>query len=567
MRFVVNLPNLSLEEAESLLLQQRDRIAVDVETVSLDNLLPLGIAIAISPDCGYYFFNPGDKLVSQVILQTPTVIFQNCKFDIPILGRLGIILNSYEDTKLLAYSAGILDNSLEDLSMSILLKDCPSVTSQWKKKDQGNIAIDHVKMAGMSITHACNVYALWDKLPKTDLYYEIDKPCIALLMEMEKWGLPIDQFRLTLVEQASMERANQLEQELKQELGSINLASNPQVVKALQTKGIIGTRKTKSGKESVSEESLKPLNHPLTNNLLEWRGVMKTLTTYLPALRSPGSDGRVHTRFGYTNTGRWSSSGINLQNITRTEKNDLRKCIVTSPGYTFISLDANQLEPRVIAMLSQDSLLLEDLATTDVYLAAAIREFGYSEDPEIMKQRRYDAKQFRLAITYGADAFKIAEMTSKSLEEAQVIIVEYFSRYKRLYQWIQSVKKEAKEKGYVTNLFNRIRPIPELTSGSWKLREKGEREAINSIVQGSAVDIVKKMMLYLKEILEPEVRLVLQVHDEILFEVPDRLVQDTLEKSRELLLAFPDYPVIISVGKCYGSLEEIKGRITDDNNS
>jgi len=320
MRFIINKPNISRDEAEELLLEPRQKVSVDVETVSLDNQLPLGVAVAISGKVGFYFFNPADELLHRVINGTPIILFQNAKFDIPLLQQLGYSIQGYEDTKLLAYSAGILENSLVSLSFSILGRECPMVTSQWKKKDQGNIAIDHVKMGSMSIIHACNTYALWDRIPKTPLYYDIDRPCIDLVMEMERWGLLIDQYRLTKVEQVTVVKANQIEQELKRELGNINLASNPQIVAALQARGILGTRKTKSGAESVSEESLKPLNHPLTNKLLKYRSVMKTLTTYVPAFRKPDAGGRIHTQFGYTNTGRWSSSKPNLQNITRDEK-------------------------------------------------------------------------------------------------------------------------------------------------------------------------------------------------------------------------------------------------------
>ena len=177
-------------------------------------------------------------------------------------------------------------------------------------------------MGGMCIIHACNTYALWDVLPKTQLYKNIDRPSIDLVLEMEKWGVLIDQYKLTEVEQDTVVKANQMEVELKEELGDVNLASNPQMVKALQAKGIMGTRKTKGGAQSVSEESLRPLNHPLTNKLLDYRSVMKTLTTYVPAFRSTDTNGRLHTKFGYTSTGRWASSGPNLQNITRDEKFD-----------------------------------------------------------------------------------------------------------------------------------------------------------------------------------------------------------------------------------------------------
>ena len=274
----------------------------------------------MSPDCGFYFFNPKDEMLGRILDSTEIVIFQNAKFDIPILKALGYTIKDYEDTKMIAYSGGILDNSLEALSMSILHRECPSVTSQWRKPNQGNIAIDHIKMGGMCIIHACNTYALEEKLPKTELYRTIDKPCVELLMEMEHWGLLIDQYRLTEVEQATMNRTVPMEKELLAELEVENLASNPQVAEALRRLGIVGTRKTRSDKDSVSEESLKPLDLPLTNKLLKWRSLMKTLTTYVPAFRRIDHTGRIHTRFGFTNTGRWSSSKPNLQNITRDEK-------------------------------------------------------------------------------------------------------------------------------------------------------------------------------------------------------------------------------------------------------
>uniref|UniRef100_A0A6M3LDL5 Putative DNA polymerase n=1 Tax=viral metagenome TaxID=1070528 RepID=A0A6M3LDL5_9ZZZZ len=322
MRFIVNKPNLSREQAEGLLLKPRDRISLDIETVSLENTLPLGIAVGLDDTTGFYFFNPRDEILMELVARTPTILIHNASFDLSILRRLGYTIQNYEDTMLLAYSAGILEKSLEALSHSILGRDCPSVTSQWRKKDQGNIAIDHVKMGGISIIHACNTYALWDKIPKTQLYTDIDRPCIDLVVEMEYWGVLIDQVGLTEVEQATVVRVNKLEQELIQELGKLNLASNPQVVKALQAKGILGTRKTRAGKDSVSEESLKPLNHPIADKVLKWRSLMKTLTTYIPAFRKPDAIGRIHTQFGYTNTGRWSSSKPNLQNITRDDKFD-----------------------------------------------------------------------------------------------------------------------------------------------------------------------------------------------------------------------------------------------------
>ena len=315
----------SQEEAIEIMKQPRKKIGLDIETVDTENKLPLGIGIAISPTTGFYFFDVKDELAQGMVASASLVAMQNAKFDLPILESLGYHVDYFDDTKLLAYSAGILDNSLQDLAMEILFKECPSVTSQWRKKNQGNVGIDHVKMGGMCITHACLTYALHDKLPKTELYYSLDKPCINLLMEMERWGLLIDQYKLTKVEQSVANIAFPLEKELMEELNVDNVGSNPQVAEALEKLGVIPTKKTKSKAVSVGEESLKPLNLPLTNKILKWRSLMKTLNTYVPAFRKVDANGRMHTEFGYTRTGRFSSKNPNHQNITRDEKFDFKE--------------------------------------------------------------------------------------------------------------------------------------------------------------------------------------------------------------------------------------------------
>lgn len=319
MRFIIN-KQCSLEEAVELARQPRAKVAIDIETVSLENQLPLGIGVAISPTVGFYFFNPDDELAHQMIESVDKVIAQNIAFDLPKLVEKGYKVKSYEDTMLIAYSAGLLEKSLSDLSQTILVRECPSVTSLWRKPKQGNIAIDHIKLGQICIIHACNTYALEEAIPKTSLYHTIDKPCIELVMEMERWGVLIDQFTLTKVEQSVINIVSPLEVELLAELGIDNLASNPQVAKALKDRGIIGTRKTRSAKDSVSEDSLKPLDLPVTNKILKWKSWMKTLTTYIPFMRTPDLGGRIHTHFGYTDTGRWLSRQPNLQNLTRDEK-------------------------------------------------------------------------------------------------------------------------------------------------------------------------------------------------------------------------------------------------------
>lgn len=236
----------------------------------------------------------------------------------------------------------------------------------------------------------------------------------------------------------------------------------------------------------------------------------------------------------------------------------LRSCIVSEEGYTYISLDAVQVELKVLAILSQDPRMLEDLRTGDLHMATAVRMLGWTDDADVMKKRRYDAKQANFAMVYGADEFKLAEMLECTVEEALQFMADHREAYPVLYAWMDATKTKAKEDGYVMNIFGRIRPLPELYAGSWRMREKAEREVINTLVQGTAVDCVKLAMLYLRKMLDPQVRLVLQVHDEMVWECPDSLFHQSVKQCQTLEGVLPDYPFTISTGKVYGEMVELK---------
>jgi len=254
---------------------------------------------------------------------------------------------------------------------------------------------------------------------------------------------------------------------------------------------------------------------------------------------------------------------LKLEGMTDTPT--LRSTIVAEEGFTFISLDASQIELRVLAILSQDKQMLQDLATGDLHLATAIRisqlkgeELTWLEDPDDKRKRRYNAKQINFAVCYGAGEFQIATMMGGTEEEALELMGIHRSAYPQLYQWMDMVKAKAKEDGYVVSMFGRIRPLPDFTASSWKLREKAEKESVNTLCQGTAVDIVKLCMIQLRrEILDPRVRIVLQVHDEILLETPDDILNNTCKRIQEELPArFPNYPFSLKVGKNYAKLEE-----------
>jgi DNA polymerase I-like protein with 3'-5' exonuclease and polymerase domains len=296
---------------------KREYMSLDIETVSLENRLPLGIAVGISGTAGFYFFDINDEILRTMVKNSDKLIIHNVKFDLPLLAHYGFQINGYEDTEILALSNGYAPLNLPHLSKVLLQRECPSVTLQWENTKQGNIGIDHEIMGYMSIIHAINTFALWESLPKLPLYYLIDKPTIELTLEMEKWGVYVNQYMLTQLEQETVRKLDVLETYLRKELPDVkNLNSRPQLAAGLKKRGVIGTRKTKGGADAVSKESLAPLKHPIANAVLNYQSVKKTITTYVPAFRKTDVNGRMHTNFGFTETGRWKSSKPNLQNLT-----------------------------------------------------------------------------------------------------------------------------------------------------------------------------------------------------------------------------------------------------------
>lgn len=226
----------------------------------------------------------------------------------------------------------------------------------------------------------------------------------------------------------------------------------------------------------------------------------------------------------------------------------LRGCIIADDGYSFISLDASQIELRVLAYESGDPQMLLDFETGDLHQATADR----------MGCSRYDGKQVNFATVYGADEYKIAEMLNCDVSMAAAFLAAHRAAYPRLYQWMEEEKAHVRETGYVLSMFGRIRPIPNLHAGSFKVRQDAEREIVNTKIQGTAVDIVKLAGLYLRGVLPPQVKFVLQVHDEWLLECPDNLVEQALSICKTLPTYFPQYPFKICIGTVYNQLKEVE---------
>ncbi len=236
----------------------------------------------------------------------------------------------------------------------------------------------------------------------------------------------------------------------------------------------------------------------------------------------------------------------------------LRSCIEAEVGYVLIAIDASQIELRVVGMLSQDPLLLHALQTEDLHLATAIQVFGQTDDADEMARRRKIAKTINFAILYGATKYHIADMLSIEVDEAEELISSYFSKYCVLSAWMKESKKEARKNGYVTTFFGRKRYLPDLNSRDYKKREEAEKQVINTIVQGTAVDNFKLMMLWMRNKLPRTVKLVLQVHDEMVWELPVDYVNQFMAVYEEFKINFSDFPCKLTIGKNYSNLVKIE---------
>jgi DNA polymerase-1 len=381
-----------------------------------------------------------------------------------------------------------------------------------------------------------------DRLGNAELFRDLEMPLVPVLAEIEIAGVAID---LPYLQQVSRELYDQL-QRLDQEIadvahGPINVNSPQQLARFLfEDLNLPGGRKTKSG-YSTDANVLEGLRdqHPVVGKILEFRQLSKLKGTYvdaLPLLVDPRTK-RVHTSFNQTvaATGRLSSSDPNLQNIPiRTEVGQkVRRAFVPSrPGDVLLSADYSQIELRVLAHMTDDPVLLDAFARgEDIHARTAAEVFGIPQDQVTANQRRL-AKVVNFGLFYGLSDFGLARDTGMSTEEARTFIDAYFRAYNRVREFLEGIKIQAREQGYVETVLHRRRYIQDIRSPNRMLRQGAERIAINMPVQGSAADIMKLAMIRLNSYMHEErlaSRMILTVHDELVFEVPpaerDRLIE------------------------------------------
>jgi DNA polymerase-1 len=392
----------------------------------------------------------------------------------------------------------------------------------------------------------------------TDLFHEIELPLVDVLVEMERAGVRLDVERLRSISERFGQRADELERRVWDLAGEqFTIGSPQQLAPILFDK--LGLSRKRRGKTGYSTDArvLQAIRHEheIIPAIEEWREVTKLKSTYLDAFPELiGPEGRLHTTFNQTaaTTGRLSSTNPNLQNIPiRTEQGrEIRACFVAAEGCKLISADYSQVELRLLAHIADEPVLKEIFRRgEDVHTATAEAILGGRTDPGT----RSKAKMVNYGIVYGLSAFGLADRLQIEKEEAQQFIDAYLERFPKVKEFIDSTIASATTEGHVATLFGRIRRVPELRSRQFQTRSLGERLAVNMVIQGTAADIIKVAMVRARDRLRDaglSTRLVLQIHDELLFEGPEAEVEQASEiVTAEMAGAFEmDPPLEVDVG-------------------
>lgn len=567
----------SIEELKEVLKKAEscEDFAFDTETHSLDmfqegNLV--GLSFCFNEEDSYYVplrhkncenLPVAESLKAfEKIFDTKNIVFHNGKFDWHQLANDGYIFEGkYEDSILASF---LIDpassHNLENLAEKYLGAS-PTRFSEVVKKGENFSDVALEEATHYAAEDSFLTFKLW-KLFKTELaekkllkvYEEIDRPLAYVLFEMERTGVKLDKNYLnTLYRELEQERF-QVEESAREilknenipEYESINLASPKQLAKVLFQDLKLPVIKEKKTGPSTDVEVLEELStqHPFPKVLLELRELSKLLSTYiepLPILVNPKTE-RLHTHFSQTiaQTGRLASSDPNLQNIPiRTERgNRIRKAFISEEGYQLYSADYSQIELRFLAEFTKDPALCKafnDKADIHTRTAALIME---KDEKDITSDERRSAKAINFGIIYGQTPFGLSKSLGISRAQASKFIESYFKSYPQLKVWMEEVVKEAREKGEVETLCGRKRKLPDILSKNPPLRNFSERMAINSPLQGTSADLIKLAMIKVQKWIhgsKAPVRMVLQIHDELLFEVKKGYEKEFEPKLKEIL--------------------------------
>ncbi|PZS22563.1 MAG: DNA polymerase I [Acidimicrobiales bacterium] len=410
---------------------------------------------------------------------------------------------------------------------------------------------------------AAPLAAALDARQLTRLYTEVERPLVRVLARMETVGVRVDADYLRGLVTALTAEARQLDTEIQELAGEpFRVNSTPQLRAVLYDKlGLAPRKRTKTG-YSTDAGSLERLRgtHPIIEALLRYREVEKLRSTYgLSLLAEIGPDGRIHASFNQTvaRTGRLSSEHPNLHNIpVRSEEGrQLRRAFIPGEGCEFLVADYDQVELRVIAHLASDPGLIEAFETgRDIHNTTAARLFGVAPEA-VTSAQRSKAKMVSYGLAYGMEAYGLSQRLDIPVEEAAVILDAYFVAFPSVRAYMEATVAEARTKGYTETLLGRRRLIPELASSNYRVRQAGERQAMNAGIQGLAADLFKVALVRLDDALASEglaSRLILQVHDEVILEVPPNERQRAAELTREAMEGAAQLRVPLAVALSWG---------------
>ncbi|MFV9671352.1 DNA polymerase I [Pantoea sp. KXB25] len=575
-------------------LKNSDVFAFDLETDALDTLSAsiVGISFAIAPGEAAYlpvahdYLDAPDQLdraavLAQLkpLLEDDSVwkVGQNLKYDRGVLKNYDIELAGIRfDTMLESYILNSVVGKHDMDSLAARWLHHKTITFQeiaGKGKNQltfNQIALEqasHYAAEDADVTLQLHL-KMWPELEKEagpkNVFEQIEMPLLTVISRIERNGVLIDQGILAQHSKELTARLAELELKAHELAGEpFNLSSTKQLqVILFEKQGIKPTKKTPGGAPSTSEEVLAELalDYPLPKVILEHRGLSKLKSTYtdkLPQMINPIS-GRVHTSYhqAVTATGRLSSADPNLQNIPvrNDEGRRIRQAFVAAKGYRIVAADYSQIELRIMAHLSQDKGLLDAFAQgEDIHRATASEVFGVPLEKVSGEQRR-SAKAINFGLIYGMSAFGLSRQLNIGAGEAKKYMDLYFERYPGVLRYMENTRQLAASKGYVETLEGRRLWLPDIKSGNAIRRKAAERAAINAPMQGTAADIIKRAMIAVDAWLEQQnddtVRMIMQVHDELVFEVKAEAVEEASQKIQALMEGSVrlDVPLLVEVG-------------------
>ena len=573
-------------------INEAELVSLDTETTGLDPMTArlVGISLSVEPGTAAYIpvahdyagvpaQLPLDAVLGKLRgwLENPKKpkLGQNMKYDLHIFANHGVrVAGVTHDTLLQSY---VLESHRPHDMDSLAVRHLGIKTISYDEmtgKGASRISFSQVNLEGAKdyagedadITlqlHREMFPAIERDEKLMNVYSAIEMPVMEILFTIERHGVLLDVEVLKKQTAELSERLGEIEKEVHEQAGQpFNLGSPKQLQEILFVKKELPViKKTPGGQPSTDEDVLQQLalDHPLPKLILEYRALSKLKSTYtdkLPKMVNPDT-GRVHTNYAQAvaNTGRLASNDPNLQNIPvrTTEGRRVREAFIAPDGCSIVSADYSQIELRIMAHLSQDENLLQAFREgSDVHRHTASEIFGVSQDEVSSEQRRY-AKVINFGLIYGMSAFGLAGQLGIERAAAQQYIERYFARYPGVADYMQRTRKTAKEKGYVETVFGRRLYLAEIRASNHQRRQAAERAAINAPMQGTAADLIKLSMISVHNWIATEkldTRMVMQVHDELVLEVPESELALVKKTVPELMagVAQLDVPLVADVG-------------------